>query len=104
RAAHARCVHRIPHARGVSIFAPPGGLRWLHYGPTLGVFPTVVAILDALRAVTAACDRVPVPLVRRSAREGQDPPEAAPGPVARRGMVLAVVVGFAAGRLTTMSW
>ena len=49
-----RLTGDILQAPGVAIFEPSGVLRWLHRGRTLGDYPTVVAILDALRAVTAA--------------------------------------------------
>ena len=60
-----RYVKSIGHARqgrltgdllqspGVAILEPPGVLRWIHRGQTLGDYPTLNEILDAVRATVA---------------------------------------------------
>jgi hypothetical protein len=46
-----RLTGDILQAPGVAILEPPGIVRWLHRGRTLGDYPSVTEILDALRAV-----------------------------------------------------
>jgi hypothetical protein len=46
-----RLTGDILQAPGVAILEPPGIVRWLHQGRTLGDYPSVTEILDALRAV-----------------------------------------------------
>lgn len=45
-----RLTGDLLQAPGVAILEPPGVLRWLHRGQTLGDYPTLTEILDALRA------------------------------------------------------
>jgi hypothetical protein len=53
RARQGRLTGDILQAPGLAIFEPPGILRWLHQGRTLGDYPSVTEILDALRAIVA---------------------------------------------------
>jgi hypothetical protein len=41
----------LRQAPGMAILEPPGTLRWLHRGRTLGDYPTLAEILDALQEV-----------------------------------------------------
>jgi hypothetical protein len=51
RARQGRLTGDLLQAPGIAILQPPGTLRWLHRGQTLGDYPTLAEILDALRAV-----------------------------------------------------
>ena len=53
RARQGRLTGDILQAPGVAILEPPATLRWLHRGRTLGDYPSLTEILDALRAVVA---------------------------------------------------
>ena len=53
RARQGRLTGDILQAPGVAIIEPPGTLRYLHRGRTLGDYPSLSEILDALRAVVA---------------------------------------------------
>ena len=53
RARQGRLTGDILQAPGIAILEPPGILRWLHRGRTLGDYPSVTEILDALRGVLA---------------------------------------------------
>jgi hypothetical protein len=51
RARQGRLTGDLLQAPGVAILEPPGTLRWLHRGRTLGDYPTLDEILAALRIV-----------------------------------------------------
>jgi hypothetical protein len=53
RARQGRLTGDLLQAPGVAILEPSGRLRWLHRGRTLGDYPTLGEILDALRAVVS---------------------------------------------------
>jgi hypothetical protein len=53
RARQGRLTGDIFQAPGVAIIEPPGTLRYLHRGRTLGDYPSLPEILDALRGVVA---------------------------------------------------
>jgi AhpC/TSA antioxidant enzyme len=50
QARQGRLTGDILQAPGVAILEPPGIVRWLHRGQTLGDYPTLSEILDVLRA------------------------------------------------------
>lgn len=56
RARQGRPTGDILQAPGVAILEPPGILRWLHRGYTLGDYPPLGEILDALREVVGSDD------------------------------------------------
>jgi hypothetical protein len=50
QARQGRLTGDLLQAPGVAILEPPGVVRWLYRGQTLGDYPTLPEILDALRA------------------------------------------------------
>ena len=53
RARQGRLTGDILQAPGVAIIEPPGTLRYLHRGQTLGDYPSLPEILDAVRRVAS---------------------------------------------------
>src|SRR5919201_4986400 len=51
RARQGRLTGDLLQAPGVALLEPPGVVRWLHRGRTLGAYPTLDEILAALRTV-----------------------------------------------------
>jgi hypothetical protein len=51
RARQGRLTGDILQAPGIAIFEPPGILRWLHRGETLGDYPPVGEIIATLRGI-----------------------------------------------------
>lgn len=53
RARQGRLTGDVRQAPGVAIIDPPGTLRYLHRGQTVGDYPPLAEILDAVRAVAS---------------------------------------------------